>query len=985
MTGGYALSYREAAQMPECAGNKGSSIGRLAAAGFRVPGGFVLSGEAYREFVHHAGIEAQIRALARAHTDLYTDEALFALDRIRLECLRAVMPESVRSVLFGAVAQAGLLGCPLVVRSSALGEDSPGASFAGMHRTLLNVLGTEALEAAIQACWASLWCAHAVLYRRRAGIPDRDALMAVVIQRLVPAEASGVAFTRNPHTGADEVILNATWGLGEALVSGHVEPDTLVVRPADDQMVLVRTILGEKARIVRLAVAGGVVWQDSPPFQRRSPALSAEQAIAIAETARRIESVFGHPLDIEWSRTGDDLVLLQARPITAAGGVEWASGRAGEWANGRPGDGATGRSGGGASGRVGGWASGTVGQLETGRPGERERAAPAEGEAGGRARGAAGEMPWGEDLWSTANFAEVLPPVPTPLTWSLARPLVEHGVRQVFGRAACALPEGLRVARLYRGRPYFNLGALQWLYWDCFGSPPAETNRALGGGQPEVAVPPGSPFAGRQGLARRWRRIRLFRLSLAALLGASSRQRSLERRLRRLEETDLALQSDLDLLQMVFDSADAAFGSFPGFLLVTIGATGPLLLLTGMLERRCGIQAMPLSTALLAGAGDMASAEQGYLLQRVARVAAEEPQARTFFERVTSSPVEPGEGGPPRPADWRAGLAGTRAGVLFEEFLRRYGHRAVLETETMQPRWSEDPTYLLETVAGFLAEGFPPLPDARSRARQARLQAERCLPFWERLPLRMLATMARLGGRQRENAKSLLVRDLALTRRIALEVGKRMIRRGVLDRRDDVFLLTAGEIRFFLLGESIARDPRSLVADRRHQLSAEGAAEHPGFFRGEEPAPGTSGAEEGTRPRDPVDPRSAGATGDGARFAGLAISAGIAEGRACVLRHPSEGGRLRAGDILVAPATDPAWSPLFLRAAAIVMETGGLLSHGAIVAREYGLPAVANVAGITHLVPDGARLRVDGDTGRVEVLAESATPPGPGDAGSGTA
>ncbi|MBI3948089.1 MAG: hypothetical protein HY321_19385 [Armatimonadetes bacterium] len=928
MTGGYALSYREAASDVTSAGAKAGALGRLAAAGFRVPGGFVLSSAAYDEFAHASGVERLVRAFARAHPDPYREEALLALDRIRFQCRRTPMPDGIRAIIAGSVAQTGLFGAPLAVRSSAAGEDSAAASFAGIYRTLLNVLGLDSLDDAIRACWASLWTARAVAYRHAAGLSDRDVGMAVIIQRLVRADAAGVAFTRNPLNDADEVLIQSGWGLGEGVASSGIQPDSFVFRSADGELRLARAEVGAKERAVRAAITGGTTWQETPREHRSGPTLSPEQALAIAETARRIERALGTPQDIEWARVGDEVHIVQARPITTSGGV-------GSRRNGRVG----------VCGNQTG-TSPTLPHSHTPTP------------------------PWGDNVWSTANLAEVLPRLPSPLTWSLSHLLLESGFRRVLSALGYRVPEGFGLSRRFQGRPYFNVAALQWLFWDAVGVPPEETSRGMGGDPAVVRVPPGSPFAGRQGLVRRRRRLRLALASLAAARRMPGRLRAPGALAGRLGEGSLARRTDLDLLEFLFAGADAVDVFFPEFLRVTVLASGSLSLLERLLTPRHGTAAAGLATALVAGAGQMASAEQGYLLERVAAAAAADPAARRFFMELLERSCRPEGASASVPApDWRAALAGTRAGELFGHFLERFGHRAVLETEIAQPRWREDTTYPLEAVAGFLQSGASPLADPLARAQEARARAEARLGMADRVRLRWLARAARLGGRLRENAKSALVGLLAAHRRVILEVGDRMARRRMIERPDDVFFLRAEEIRLFLLGEALPHDLRAVVAARKEQRARAEAAAHPDAIRGDE-WPETPHVAPRAGAGDPAGAPTPVAVGATARsLSGLAVSAGQATGPARILRDPSEGTRLRPGDILVARTADPAWTPLFLRAAAIVMETGGLLSHAAIVAREYGRPAVANVPGATELIAEGASVVVDGSSGRIEVLS----------------
>jgi pyruvate,water dikinase len=264
--------------------------------------------------------------------------------------------------------------------------------------------------------------------------------------------------------------------------------------------------------------------------------------------------------------------------------------------------------------------------------------------------------------------------------------------------------------------------------------------------------------------------------------------------------------------------------------------------------------------------------------------------------------------------------------------------------------------------------------NAEARRRAAEREV-RSLPRWSRPAIGWLAERSRRAAALREAGKSTLVSMLQLTRKMASELGRRMVLSGALDRADDIFHLSTWDIAAWAAGEWDGRRARALVADRaaRHRtwlaleppdvivLDAEGRpAELPPVMASAVSArPAVGGPAE----------RHLTGDRDGRVLVGSGVSAGSARGTARVIRHPDEGARLNPGDVLVAPSTDPGWTPLFLRASAVVMEVGGYLSHGAIVAREYGLPAVANVPGALTLIQDGQTLEVDGDAGTVVVAS----------------
>lgn len=300
----------------ELVGGKGASLARLAAAGLPVPRGFHLTTAAYRRFVAANDLQpASFQALA----DVTADDPA-ALERaskeIHARFLRGLMPNDVTAAVAQAYAALGPDRPAVAVRSSATAEDLSGMSFAGQHETYLNLRGVRAVLEAVRACWASLWTARALGYRLRMGIDQQAAAMGVVVQTIVPAEAAGVLFTANPTTGdRDELIVNASYGLGEAVVSGAVTPDSFVL--ARSNLTVKETVLGAKTAMVVLAADQGTATQAVPEERRDAPALSAGQLRELGALALRVEEGFGGvPQDIEWAVAEGRCWLLQARPMT---------------------------------------------------------------------------------------------------------------------------------------------------------------------------------------------------------------------------------------------------------------------------------------------------------------------------------------------------------------------------------------------------------------------------------------------------------------------------------------------------------------------------------------------------------------------------------------------------------------------------------------------------------------------------------------------
>jgi pyruvate,water dikinase len=295
-------------------GGKGGSLGELTRASIAVPGGFVVRTAAFERCIsqlqRQAPVTAQVQSLAAEDLDAITS----ASGQLRQRVEAAVLPEDVRSAILAAHAQLG--EGPVAVRSSATTEDSADASFAGLQDTYLWVIGAEAVLAAVQRCWASLYSVESLSYRLRQRIEETGVAMAVVVQRMVDARAAGVMFTRSPTTGDRSVIvIEGAWGLGSAVVSGEVTPDRFVLGKITGE-ISVRDISDKHIRHVPL-LGGGTHEQDTPAALRTAPCVSDDDLQRLRELGRRIERHYGRPQDIEWAiDQHGEVLILQSRPET---------------------------------------------------------------------------------------------------------------------------------------------------------------------------------------------------------------------------------------------------------------------------------------------------------------------------------------------------------------------------------------------------------------------------------------------------------------------------------------------------------------------------------------------------------------------------------------------------------------------------------------------------------------------------------------------
>ncbi len=778
-----------------------------------------------------------------------------------------------------ALEDEGWLDLPLAVRSSAVGEDSAGASFAGIYRSHLNVIGWPAIVAAVEDVWRSLDTDHAAAYRRKRGLPEEGAAMAVLLMPLLPARASGIAFTCDPLTGRDDrLLIHAQWGLGESLVSGLAEGDEYLFEEhrRDAVLTLADKRLGGKMVATRLRQAGGTVTQETEAAERQRFVLDDEAALQLADLLRdaALALDFASPVfDLEWVWDGERFWLTQARPVTA-----------------RP--------------------RHTYPALR-GQP----------------------------TYWSRGNTCEVVPEPLSAADWGTSRKLANMLLEEGYALAGYPLLPGAQRSGLFQGRLYLNISLIQWEGYDALGVAPHAMNALMGGHQPEIEVPP--PTLGKR-LARGRRMIRyLTRAPRRRRLGEKAiaeafRQIAIWRRQPLPNDAGGFVAAFLELAHAVSDARDIHFLQGSG--------GGSVFLLVENLEKRFPGEGHAMATALLAGGAPSVTAQQGYDLLALARMAHADPL------------VQPCLAAGMRDSSWLDVLPERNAFRLaFAAFMERYGHRGVYETYLRNPRWREEPGFLLQSLTPLAA-----VDEAALRQRQhegsekawARIRASQ--PMWRRWLIGSLVRGAKRDCDQREAARSTFIAHVEPVRRLLLAAGSRLAAEGSLDRAEDIFHLMPQEIERALFGRIAPAGIRARVADRQRLFGEWMAATPPDVL-----------AEADRQHARPWDDDGDKPAANGSRRQGIPTGTGRARGKARILRHPKEGDRLQPGEILVAASTDPGWTPLFLKAGGLVVETGGYLSHGAIVAREFGIPAVVNLPGVLEWVRDGDLLEVDGGNGSV--------------------
>lgn len=839
-------------------GGKAWRLGLLAQLGLPTPDGFVIS--------------APTMAAAHAAPSPSSTERLAATLKSELE-------------------RRGWSTLPLAVRSSAPHEDDAKASFAGIYASRLNVIGPDAALHAAGEVWTSLWTPHARAYRQRAGLTEDEAAMAVLIMPLVTAKAAGVAFTQDPRSGRDDLmIINAVKGLGEALVGGSEVGEEIRVSEEriTDRLFISARIPGQQFTEIVPCPHGGTLRQPLEPDP--VPIMNDKTALDLAHLLREAAQALDYSdpaFDIEWVWTGARFVLVQARPITAQG---WH----------------------------------TYPEL-------------------------AGQSP----IWSNGNTRDVAPHVMGAMDWIGGRKLADLLLEEGYRRVGFPLLAGLRRSGLFGGRLYLNTSLIQWECYAGFGLPPKAMTTLLGGHQPEVQVP--SPNW-RDNLARTARRIRYILLSSQWRRQGLAEIKQAFAKAKRFRSLNLAALSDRELIGHMADLGQDVLQR-PGMMFLQGSGGGTISQILTTIQKWVPEDAPALTAAITTGGEPSVSTRQGLDMVDLARLARDDAASRDWLLR-----------GPP----WDMGTLPTETAFQdgLAQFIETYGHRGIYETYLRNKRFREDPSYVLASIAALLPVDTTGLESRQNAARNdARKRLDKALPFLTRLMLRAMVEPARMEGRHRELARSALIAINESIRLLLLEIGRRLRARGVLNDANDVFDLTPHEARAALSPtlahpgtdlppqDAIAtlaarvKGLRQRIRHRRRQMALWDAQ------------PAADIITDGRQAAAPPPPVYA-----GPGKTGVSVGCGVVEGIARIIRSPEEGDRLQPGDILVAPSTDPAWTPMFLRAGGLIMETGGYLSHGAIIARELGIPAVINLPGILNDVRDGQRVRVDGNRGEVILL-----------------
>jgi pyruvate,water dikinase len=715
----------------------------------------------------------------------------------------------------------------------------------------------------MRRCWASLYNERAVTYRMRNGLDHRNVRMAVVIQQMVFPHASGIVFTADPVTGNRKVLsVEASFGLGEALVSGLVNADIYKVR---NEQVIARTISAKQLAIYP-SPAGGTHEHAIAREQQKTPALTDAQVVRLAQLGRRIEAHFGSPQDIEWCLVDDDFQIVQSRPITTLFPIPAA--------------------------------------------GDRENHVYLS--VGHQQMMTDAMKPLGLSFWqltTAAPMAEAGGRLFVDVTRRLASPSSREALMGMVGRSDPLMGDALE-SILNRG--------------DFVPSLPDDMPNEVRA--TTATIPLETDPAIVAGLIAR---------SQASIV-------SLKR--------DIRTKSGTALLQFILDDLQELKRTLfepPSYQAIMAGMEATWWL-NDQLHAWLG-EKNAADTLAQSAPGNVTS-EMGLALLDVADVIRPHAEVVGFLRHVDDEDFL---------EDLPTLAGGQEALDAIRAWLDKYGMRCVGEIDITRPRWSERPATLVPLILGNI-RNFEPgagkqrfergLQEAWKKEREI-LERLRALPDGERKAdetKRMIDRVRTFIG-YRAYPKYGMVSRYFVYKQALMEEAGRLVRAGVLRETEDIFYLRFQELQEVVRTNDVDHE---LIRQRKEEFRSYGSLTPPRVLTSD------GEAVTGSYRRDNLPP---------AALVGLPVSAGTIEGRARVIIDMAQAD-LEAGDILVTAYTDPSWTPLFVAIAGLVTEVGGLMTHGAVIAREYGVPAVVGVEHATRRIRDGQRIRVHGTDGYVEIL-----------------
>lgn len=839
----------------ELVGGKGYNLSKMYNYGLKVPNGFVITSKAYDIYVNENNLKPKIiENLANNISSLDKSKAIKAL------FVKDRMSDYLISQLkdFFSI----LDSYRVAVRSSSTMEDLPGMSFAGQYSSYLNVTGEDLIEKVIR-CWQSLWNERAIDYRNKYNV-KADFSHGVVVQEMIDSKVSGVIFTANPISGIrSEILVNSSYGLGEAIVSGRVNPDQYTIEHRSGR--LIREEISKKEILCKYAKKG-IEYVEVDPVLQEKASLESNYIEAIVKEAKKIQDYFGTPQDMEFAIDEQgEFYIVQSRDITTLFPIEAFD----------------------QDGKLRAYLAASSVLL-----GMKEAFTPLGADLyGGMFPSVINVMlnrkkPISDDFVKYAGGRIFI-----DITYLMSSKLVAKQFGKAFSGSDLPLKDTMDYVLEKHGQKFRSQGIKFKIPWGAlrYGLDSIGDIRVARGVKPN----------------QRYDAIRA--------MGEEFYQGILKKS-ENLNTVEERLEFCSDAMLKVFRlTQKQAFYCLEVSNYSKIEKT-----IKGMFGDRFNIDILSYSLP------ECVTVELGLELNRLAK----------YFDEN--------------------GLEPTADDSKMKAFLERFGHRSTVELDFGYKRWREDPEYLLNQIKSYMvdkmyerniAEVFEKAKEAEKliqeiyeavEVKKGRSRAEK-IKKW-------MKDYRRAAG-MREYPKFNIVQALDLSRKVMLEQGEDYQRRGLLDEAEDIFFLRKSDIlNGQILKETVHRN-KEIYNKEMSRNSIPRVVLNTGetFYSAQK-----------------FDP-------DSKLLQGISLSGGIYEGKVRIIFDPNNS-ELKEGEILVTESTNPAWTPLFMTAKGLIMEYGGPLSHGGIVAREYGIPAVVGIPSVTELLKDGQLVRINGEAGTVEIL-----------------
>ncbi|MBH8583169.1 phosphoenolpyruvate synthase [Thermoactinomyces sp. CICC 10735] len=854
-------------------GGKGYHLGELSKIqGIHVPEGFCVTTAAFEKaLASNETFHMLLDRLTRLK-DEDLEQTGEISGKIRKVIMQSTLPQEMVNEVDRLLEKFGREEA-YAVRSSATAEDSPDHSFAGQLVSWLHVKGTREIFRSVKQCWASLFTDRAVIYRMKNGRDHREVLPAVVIQRMVFPDASGVMFTADPVTSNRKVLaVDACFGLGEALVSGEISGDSYKVREGK----ITEKRIACKKSAVYARKEGGTEKKGIPPEKQNRPVLSEKQVLKLEQTGRMLEAHFGCPQDIEWCLADGTVYIVQSRPVTTLFPV------------------------------------------------------PKQGEARGkRVYVSVGHQQMMTDAMKPLGLSFFLLTTPAPMrtaggrlfvdvTPMLASPESRNHLIQSLGQNDPLIKDALMT--IVKRENFFE---------DFTRSCPDSKGRNPGPGRqalpspPDPASIPSDPSVVLERMRKAQASVEQCKQEIRQKAGPALFD-YIRHDLKRLRKE---LSSHIDLIQAAMDAA---------------------MWINEKMEQWLGEKHA--ADQLTQSVPNNITSEMGMELLEVADAIRPYPQVVDYLQQVKKDSFLD---------DMIRLEGGKEARAKIDAFLEKHGMRCPGEIDITRTRWSEKPVTLVPVILHHV-KNFGPGAGRRKfeQGKQKALKKEKeLLERLKELPdggqkaretKRMIQRLRNLAG-FREYPKYCIIQRYFIYKQSLLKEAEKLVQKGILRDKEEVFYLTFDE---FCEAVRTGRLDKRIIRRRKREYQFYEKLFPPRVI--------TSDGEiiQGRYRRENLPDNA---------ILGLPVSSGIVEGRARVLLNmedavPEDGG------ILVTRFTDPGWTPFFVSVKGLVTEVGGLMTHGSVIAREYGLPAVVGVENATKRIKDGQRIRVNGTEGYIEIL-----------------